>query len=73
MKLPAIYIKTWKLSQCEPDMPKLGLNWWRVASKPKDRGGIDIIHPWGRIDLTYTTNRVKYEKDIGEYKGVRIL
>lgn len=70
----ALYLKTWKLKECEPDMPKLGLNWWKVASKVKDRGGIDIIHPWGRIDLTYTTNVVGYEKDIEKpYRGVRIL
>lgn len=69
-----VYVKKWKLSECEPDIPKLGINWWAVASKRKDRWGIDLIHPWGRVDFTLTTNVTKYEKDVGrEYLGWRLL
>jgi hypothetical protein len=74
MKLPALYLKTWKRNEIEPDMPKFGLDWWVVSGKSKDRRGVDLITPWGKVDLTYTSNVVKYEKDIeNEFRGLRIL
>lgn len=69
-----VYVKKWKLSECEPNLPKIGLDWWRVSGKPKDRWGLDFLHPWGRIDVVFTTNRKRYERDIDpEYRGWRLL
>ena len=74
MKHPHIYVKFWKLSELDRQDAKFGLGWWVVADKPKDRRGLEFFHPWGRIDLTFTTNLVKYEQDIEpEYRGKRLM
>jgi hypothetical protein len=68
----ALYVKTWKRSNIEPDMPNLGLRWWRVPMD-RNRFGIDILHPWGRLDLIFTTDPVRYEKALGMWAGRRIF
>jgi len=70
----AIYVKFWKRNELDPATAKLGVDWWVVNSKRRDRRGLDFIFPFGRLELTFTSNRKGYEKDIEkECRGVRIL
>ena len=76
MKLPNLFFKLWNSDQTEPDMPKLGIDWFF-------RKGCDLS-PWAgacvyliffgrRLDITFTSDTKAYVKDMGDYSGISIV
>lgn len=58
----AIYIKYWGPKDVDPDLPKVGLDWWR--SKYHGRSQLSIIFFNRVIDFTFTKDASRYERDL---------
>lgn len=71
MKIPNVFFKLWRKDQCEPDMPKLGINWFtRRGSRfsPWTGGGIDFIFFGKRFDITWADDGQAYANEFGRYE-----
>ena len=76
MKLPNLFFKLWNDDQTEPDMPKLGIDWWArkgCDSSPWAGVGMYLIFFGYRLDITFATNGRAYTKDMEDWTGVALL
>ena len=77
MKLPNLFFKYWNDEQTEPDMPKLGIDWFsRSGCETSPWAGfcVYLIFFGRRLDLTFTTDTKAYVKDMGrDWAGEPLL
>ena len=70
-KLPNIFYKYWPPEQVNPDMPKLGIDWfYRTATHTSRWNGFCItLHFFTReIHINFVSNSQGYANDFGGYK-----
>ena len=76
MKKPNLFFKYWDDSETEPDMPKLGIDWWSrkgCDNSPWAGVGIDFIFFGRRLDIAFTNNTKAYIKDLDDWAGVALI
>lgn len=76
MKLPNLFFKLWNSNQTEPDMPKLGIDWFFRNGhefSPWAGAGLYLIFFGRRLDITFTSDTKAYVKDMEEYAGTPLL
>jgi len=76
MKKPNLFFKYWNDGETEPDMPKLGIDWWVRKGDKHSRwagAGIDFIFFGRKFDITFTNNTKAYIKDFEDWAGTALL
>jgi hypothetical protein len=71
LKLPNVFFKKWSKNQCEPNLPKLGIDWFvRSGSdySPWSGAGIYLIWWNGRIDIILADDGQAYADEYGRHE-----